>query len=46
MGPPTKAKEMGAHEAFSDFLACVPRKINSGGKGVKLNSFKISESSP
>lgn len=45
MGPPTKAKGMGDHEVFSDFLACVPRKINSHGKGMELISFKISKSS-
>lgn len=45
MGPLTKAKEIGAHEAFSDFIACVPREISSGGKGVELIRFKINESS-
>lgn len=36
MGPLTKAKEMGAYQAFLGFLACVSRKISSSGKGVEL----------
>lgn len=43
-GATHRSKRNGAYRAFLDFFACVPRKINSGEKGVELLSFKISES--